>query len=312
MDGSEALPLLVIVGPTAVGKTAQALDLAERFKGEIISADSRQLYRGMDIGTAKPSLSDRARIPHHLIDTLAPDELFTVAEFQRLAHLAIDAIHGRGNLPILVGGTGQYIQAVVSGWSIPVRAPSQALRVELEAFAQIYGPAALFDRLKAVDAAAASTIDYRNVRRVARALEVFIQSGQAFSTLQKQSAPRYRILTLGLTMSRASLYARIDARIDHMMESGLADEVESLVSAGYGWELPATSALDYRQIRAYLDGNNSLEDAASKIKHDTRGFVRKQYNWFRLTDTSITWYDMEVASPQMIATQVQSWIERVD
>ena len=205
--------LVVIVGPTAAGKTALSIELAEALDGEIVSADSRQIYRSMDIGTAKATPEQRARIPHHLLDVVSPDAVLTLADYQRLAYAAIDAILARGRLPILVGGTGQYVRAIVEGWNIPAVAPRPELRAELEAKAQVEGASSLHGRLAQLDPVAASLIDYRNVRRVIRALEVCLATGRPISELQRKSAPAYRIKQIGVTRPRPELYARIDARV---------------------------------------------------------------------------------------------------
>jgi tRNA dimethylallyltransferase len=285
-------PLLVIVGPTAVGKTALSLQIAQDFNGEIISADSRQIYRGLDIGTAKVTPEQQAMVPHHLLDVVAPNEVLTLAEFQAQAYTAIEAIHQRKRLPILVGGTGQWVQAVVEGWGVPRVPPDPALRLALEAEAQAIGPEAFHARLAAVDPQAAQKLDPRNVRRVIRALEVYHKTGVPISQHQRKTTPPYHILQLGLTMPREALYQRIDQRVDQMMEMGLLDEVKRLVETGYGWDLPAMSGLGYRQIGEYLRGAVSLEAAVALIKKETRRFVRQQYNWFRLDNPQIEWFDV--------------------
>ena len=284
--------LIVIVGPTAVGKTRLSLRLAQEFDGEIISADSRQVYRGMDIGTAKPTPEERRHVPHHLIDIITPDETFTLAQYQELACQAIDDVLARGKVPFLVGGTGQYVRAVVEGWGIPRVPPNEELRAELYRQAEREGPWALHDRLREVDPAAAGRIDPTNVRRVVRALEVYLETGRPISELQRKKPPPYRILLIGLTMERQELYRRIDERVDRMIEAGLVEEVRELVEQGYGYELPAMSGLGYQQIGMYLRGLVSLEEAIQLIKRHTRRFVRHQYNWFRLDDTSIHWFDV--------------------
>jgi tRNA dimethylallyltransferase len=285
-------PLIVIVGPTAVGKTRLALRLAQEFGGEIISADSRQVYRGMDIGTAKPTLEERHRVPHHLIDLVAPDEAFTLAQYQELAYDAIGDVLVRGKLSFLVGGTGQYVRAVVEGWGIPRVPPNEGLRAELYRQAEIEGEEALHARLQEVDPAAAERIDSRNVRRVVRALEVYLETGQPISELQCEKPPPYRILQIGLTMERQELYQRIDERVDRMVEEGLVEEVRGLVEQGYSYDLPSMSGLGYQQIGMYLRGEVSLEEAVQLIKRHTRRFVRHQYNWFRLDDAAIRWFDV--------------------
>jgi tRNA dimethylallyltransferase len=290
-DGSEIQsPLVVIVGPTAVGKTGLALRLAGELGAEIVSADSRQVYRGMDIGTDKPTVEERQRVPHHLVDIADPDEEFTLAQYQSMAYAAIDEVLARGRVPLLVGGTGLYIKAVVEGWSIPRVRPNEALRAELYREAEVKGEEALHARLRQVDLVAAEKIDPRNVRRVIRALEVYLETGKPISELQRRRPPPYRVLRVGLTMERAALYRRIDRRIDRMIERGLIEEVRGLVEQGYGYELSAMSGLGYRQIGCYLRGEISLEEAIRLIKRDTRRFVRQQYNWFRLDDEGIRWF----------------------
>ena len=207
-------PLVVIIGPTAVGKTGLSIQLAERTGGEIVSADSRLFYRGMDIGTAKPTLADRARARHHLIDVADPDQVWSLALFQERARLAIEEIHARGRLPFLVGGTGQYVRAVTHGWQIPEVAPNPPLRLALESWAQEIGPHGLHARLARLDPEAAGNIDPRNLRRTVRALEVILTTGKRFSKQRRQGPPLYQTLTLGLTRPRPELYVRIDARID--------------------------------------------------------------------------------------------------
>jgi tRNA dimethylallyltransferase len=298
---SKLPPLLVIVGPTAVGKTALSLELARRFPVEIISADSRQIYRRCDIGTAKPTPAELAVAPHHLIDVVEPDQILALAEFQELAYAAIAAIHGRGRLPVLVGGTGQWVQAVVEGWSIPRVPPDMAYRAGLEARAAAEGSESLYAELMAVDAAAAQKIDPRNLRRVIRALEVYHKTGTPISVHQQKNPPPYRILQVGVTMPREMLYARLDARIDQMMELGLLAEVEQLAAQGYGWQMPAMMGLGYKQIGQYVRGEVTLEEAVALIKKETRRFVRQQYNWFRLEDDTIHWLDMSVEPESRLA-----------
>jgi len=296
--------LVVIVGPTAAGKTALSIDLAEAAGGEIVSADSRQIYRGMDIGTAKVTAAERVRVPHHLLDVVTPDRVLSLAEYQALAYAAIADIQAHGRLPFLVGGTGQYIQAVVEGWSIPAVAPHPELRAELEAEASAEGAEALHGWLMALDPAAAARIDYRNVRRVIRALEVCLVTGQPITELQRKNPPPFDILQIGVTRPRPELYARIDARVDQMMAAGLLDEVRRLDAVGYAWELPAMTGLGYRQIGEYLRAEVTLDEAIARIKQGTRRFVQQQYNWFRLTDPAIRWVDPGVtqASDVLAAT----------
>jgi tRNA dimethylallyltransferase len=284
--------ILAIVGPTAVGKTALSIELAQRFDGEIVSADSRQIYRSMDIGTAKATPAEQAAAPHHLIDVVDPDEELTLAHYRQLATEAIAAIAARGKLPILVGGTGLYVRALLEGWTVPEVPPRPALRRELTELAVREGHDALHQRLAAVDPVAAARIDARNVRRVIRALEVYEATGEPISSLQRKAPPPYRVLTIGLTMPRPDLYRRIDDRVDRMIAAGLVAEVQALLERGYDPVPPAMSGLGYRQIVAFLQGEASLEEAIALIKRHTRRFVRQQYNWFRLQDPAIRWVDI--------------------
>ncbi|MGZ3675990.1 MAG: tRNA (adenosine(37)-N6)-dimethylallyltransferase MiaA [Ktedonobacterales bacterium] len=310
----QRIPLIGLVGPTATGKTALALALAEQLQGrdagthaaggggisgcEVVSADSRQIYRLMEIATAKPTPEEGARLPHHLIDVVWPDESYTLAQYQADAMAAVGAIWARGRLPLLVGGTGLYVRAVVDGLAIPQVAPSPDLRAELEAEAQARGAAALHARLAAIDPVAAARIDASNVRRVVRALEVCIVSGRPFSEQQGARPTPYRTLLLGLNMERQALYARADARIDAMMAAGLVDETEMLVARGYGWELPSMSSLGYREVGAYLRGETTLTEAVERFKLDTHGYIRRQLTWFR-PDTRILWLDAALPTEQL-------------
>lgn len=273
--------LIVLVGATGVGKTALAIQIAQRFDGEIVGADSRQVYRYMDIGTAKPTPAERAAAPHHLIDVTDPDQPLTLAEYQHLAYTAIAAIHQRGKLPLLVGGTGQYITAVLEGWSAPEVPPNPALRAELEALQAAQGTAALVERLQKLDPESAARIDPRNARRLIRALEVCLISGKPFSQQRRKVPPQYAVLELGLHLPREQLFPRLDARIERMLQEGLLEEVASLYRRGYDPRLPALSGLGYAQLGAYLRGECTFEAAVSAFKRETRTFVRRQETWFR-------------------------------
>ncbi len=293
--------LVAMVGPTAVGKTAMALRLADELPVEVVSADSRQVYRYMDIGTAKPTPEERQRVEHHLLDIVDPDESFTLAQYQQLAYAAIDDVHRRGSIPLLVGGTGLYVKAVLEGLNIPHVEPDAHLREQLYAEADAEGYKTLHRRLRELDPAAAERIDPRNVRRVVRALEVFYLMGKPISALQSASPPPYRILRIGLHMPRHELYRRIDERLERMLAAGLVQEVRSLVERGYGYDLPAMSGLGYRQIGMYFRGEVSLQEAVSLIKRHTRHFVRQQASWFRADDPEIMWYDTsEPVFPQVV------------
>jgi tRNA dimethylallyltransferase len=285
-------PLVVIVGPTAVGKTEIAIQLAEYLNGEIVSADSRLFYRGMDIGTAKPTLVERQRAPHHLIDITEPDDVISLALFQRMARQAIAEIHSRRRLPFLVGGTGQYVRAVVQAWEIPPAQPDPVLRSALESWAGEIGMQGLHDRLAVLDPHAAASIDPRNLRRTVRALEVILSTGRRFSEQRRSGASPYKVLILGLTRPRPELYARIDERIQAMLEAGLVGEVQTLLELGYSPELSTLSAIGYREVIAYIQGKISLDEAQKMMKRATRIFVRRQSNWFKPDDPAIRWFQM--------------------
>jgi tRNA dimethylallyltransferase len=284
-------PLVAVVGPTAVGKTALAVRLAEAVGGEIISADSRQVYRGMDVGTAKATKEEQARVPHHLTDVVDPDETLGLGQFQEMANTAIAEITARGRVPFLVGGTGQYVMAVVEGWQVPRVPPDEGLRRQLYRQAAQEGAEAFHARLRELDPAAAERIDPRNVRRVVRAIEVCLVTGQPISEQQEKRPPPYRILMIGLNLPRQPLYERIDERVEGMIQGGLEDEVRRLVAAGYGFDLPAMSGVGYGQFAPYLAGEATLEDVVHDIKRATRRFVRQQSNWFRCGDTRIHWLE---------------------
>jgi tRNA dimethylallyltransferase len=284
-------PLVVIVGPTAVGKTEISIKLAEQFKAEIVSADSMQFYIGMDIGTAKPTLADRERIPHHLIDIVNPDEPMSLAVYQKAAQKAIRNIHKIGKLPILVGGTGQYIRAVIEDWSIPVQEPDYKLRTLLIRWGDEIGADGLHNRLAVLDPLSASRIDPRNLRRTVRALEVSLKTGIRFSDQRGKLDSRYDLLLLGLKCERNELYIRIDTRIESMLTKGFIDEVDNLLMKGYSPDLPAFSAIGYREIIEYLNEEISLQEAVVVIKKRTRQFVRRQANWFKENDPGIKWFE---------------------
>ncbi len=306
-------PLVLVVGPTAVGKTEVALQLAERLDGEIISADSRLFYRGMDIGTAKPTPAERARIPHHLIDVAEPDEVWSLATFQEKAHQAIAGIHQRNRLPFLVGGTGQYIRAVIEEWLPPRVKPNPALRLALERWAMAIGENGLHARLAALDPQAAQGIDPRNVRRTIRALEVILSTGQRFSAQRRRGQPRYAVLQVGLQRPRPELYARIDARIQAMLEAGLVAEVRGLLERGYSPDLPTLSAIGYREIIAHLQGKITLDEAVAQIKRHTRAFVRRQANWFKAGggqpgSTPIHWLQAGPQALEAAEALIRDWL----
>jgi tRNA dimethylallyltransferase len=305
---SPELPLIVILGPTAVGKTSISIQLAIRLGGEIISADSRLFYRGMDIGTAKPSLVERQLVPHHLIDVTTPDQTWSLVVFQREAQRIIQEICHRGKLPILVGGTGQYIHAVTQDWQVPRVEPDPRLRQALEEWAARVTPQGLHIRLKTLDPQAASRIDPQNLRRTVRALEVIFSTGRLFSAQSQRKPSPYRLLQIGLTRPRNELYSRIDERIEAMLAAGLVNEVQGLLSQGYSPELPSLSAIGYREIIAYLQGKTTFTEAVTLIKRQTRVFVRRQSNWFKESDPAIHWFTVNDQTLTEMEALVRQWL----
>jgi tRNA dimethylallyltransferase len=299
-------PLVAIVGPTATGKSSLALELCQTLNGEIISADSRQVYCYMDIGTAKPTAEERALVPHHLIDVVNPDDDFSLALYQSKALEAINDIQRRKKTAFLVGGSGLYVWALLEGWRIPQVPPDPTLRRELETRAKVEGGERLYKELKETDPAAAEHIDPRNVRRVIRALEVGLR-GTPFSQLQVKH-PFVDSVIVGLTTDRADLYRRIDDRVDNMIEKGLADEVKGLVARGYGFDLPSMSGLGYKQIGLYLEEKIDLPAAIQQIKFDTHSFARHQYNWFRLKDKRINWFEAEEGTTKAVYRFIQRFV----
>jgi len=283
--------VIAIVGPTAVGKSELALHLAQYFPLEIISADSRQVYRYMDIGTNKPTWAERASVPHHVIDVVEPDEDFSLAMYHQLAIEALKAIQQKGKLPVLVGGSGLYVWSLVEGWKIPQVPPNQELRRRLEARAEQEGSQSLYQELQDIDPSAAAKISPRNIRRVIRALEIYHATGQFLSQLQRKESPGFPILLIGLTQERSGLYRKIDWRVDKMLQRGLVEEVEQLLKKGYSSSLPSMSGIGYKQIGQFLRGEMTLPQSIDKIKYETHRLARHQYAWFRLSDSRIHWFD---------------------
>lgn len=302
--------LIAIVGPTAVGKSKLAIHLVQTLDGEIVSADSRQVYRYMDIGTAKPSLKERALVPHHLIDVVDPDEDFSLALYQEMAYRAVKEIQRRGRLALLVGGSGLYVRAVIRGLQIPQVPPDAELRRSLEEKAATEGYMALYEELKELDPDAAKNIDPRNIRRLIRAIEVCRLSGVPFSQLQGSEPTPFRSLVLGLTTARDDLYRRIDSRVDRMMEQGLVEEVKALLERGYSLDLPSMSGLGYKQIGQYLRGEVKLPEAVQQIKYETHRFARHQYAWFRPKDEGIHWFDIRNGIEESVGSLVQGFVEK--
>lgn len=288
---NENHPLIIIVGPTAVGKTEVSINLAEHFNGEIISADSRLFYRGMDIGTAKPTKEELKRVRHHLIDVSNPDEVWSLVKFQEATYQVINDVLRRGKIPFLVGGTGQYIFSIVEGWEIPEAKPNPELRRILADLAKEVGTEELHKRLDEIDPEAASHIEPQNIRRTIRALEVIMITGKKFSTQRMKTGPRFQSLILGIHRPRPILYDRIDRRIEEMLDNGLVDEVKNLLIQGYSPDLPPLSAIGYQQMIQYLQDEISLDQAVILMKRQTRQYVRRQSNWFKKGDPRIHWFN---------------------
>ncbi len=301
--------LVAIVGPTGIGKSRLALHLAGRFNGEIVSADSRQVYRYLDIGTAKPTPQELSLIPHHMIDVVNPDDDFSLALYQRMAGQAIEDIFERKRLPFLVGGSGLYVRAVLEGWQVPGVSPDPEFRYNIERRAGESGVDELYEELVRVDPEAAQKIDRRNVRRVIRALEVYARADKPFSRLGQKKAPAFNSFIIGLTAERAMLYRMVDARVDAMIERGLVREVENLLKMGYHLDLPSMSGIGYRQVGQYLNGELTLEAEIQKMKTETHRFIRHQYAWFRLKDENIHWFDIEKQSDDDIEKELAGFLK---
>jgi tRNA dimethylallyltransferase len=301
------LPLVVIVGPTAVGKTEVALQVAERLGGEIINADSRQVYRGMDIGTAKPDAAERARIPHHLLDIADPDAVYTLAEYQAAAMAAIGDIAGRGRLPILTGGTGLYVRSVLRGWTIPRSEPDPARRQAWKDEAAAHGVPALHARLAGVDPQAAGRIDPMDLVRIGRALEVYEQSGRPISEQQGAEPPDFRLAAFGLTRPRERLYERIDRRVEQMLAAGLRDEA-ARVHERFG-PAPLARTLGYAEILAEWEGRLAPAETVARIQQQTRRYAKRQLTWFR-GDPELRWLDLDECAT--LAGTVETIVSQVE
>ncbi len=284
--------VLVIIGPTAVGKTKLSIELAKRLNGEIISGDSMQVYRGMDIGTAKIKPEEMEGIPHHLIDIKDPSENFSVAEFQELVRAKISEISSRGKLPMIVGGTGLYIQSVIYDYHFSEAPADDSFRLELEQRAREIGNEALHQKLQEIDPESAEQIHPNNVRRVIRALEIFYRTGKTRSETQIEQQPDliYQTALIGLTMDRDQLYERINLRVDLMVKEGLIEEVKNLYGQGLR-ECQSIQAIGYKEIYEYLDGKISLEASIENLKKNSRNYAKRQLTWFR-NKMDVEWFNM--------------------
>ncbi len=304
-------PLIVIVGPTAVGKTSFSIELAKKIDGEIISADSRYFYRGMDIGTAKPSVEEMQDVPHHLIGILDPDKSWSLAEFQNITIKLISDIQERRKVPILVGGSGQYIKCIVEGWEMPSQPRDDFLREILEREVDKKGGQFLYSYLQKVDPKAAAFIDARNIRRSLRAVEVILRTGFRFSDQRRIVTSPFSRKTIGLIRDRVELYKRIDDRIEQMLKNGFIQEVGNLLEKGYSPDLSSMSAIGYREISKYLTGKITIDEAILLMKRNSRQFVRRQSNWFRENDPNIKWFrasDIDVENVHSYILSENGWL----
>jgi tRNA dimethylallyltransferase len=301
-------PVIILLGATAVGKTELSIELADAIGAEIISIDSRLLYKGMDIGTAKPSPERRQAVNHHLIDVADPNERWSLSRYLKALKNIINELHAAGSMPLLVGGTGQYIAAIIEGWQPPPKAEDPGYRDRLREIADREGHDALHMMLERVDPITAERIDARNIRRVVRALEIYHVTGQPPSKQRKKSPPDYSFLLLGLRRDREELYERIDERIQKMIENGWVDEVKDLLDRGVDPESPALSAIGYRQIARSLRGELTLDAAIEQTRRLTRQFVRRQDNWFRRFEPEIHWFEAKEKPAAEIVALATSWL----
>ena len=301
--------LIVIVGPTAVGKSSLALHLASRFSGEVVNSDSRHVYRGLEIGTAAPSRERCSHIPHHLYGIVDPGDGFNIAQYIPLASRTIQGVHERGNLPILVGGTGQYVNGLVQGWTTPKVPPNPILREQLVAKLADDGIAALIRHLKELDPLAASRVDMQNPRRIIRAIEVREATGSTPVVVQRQIPP-YNSFFVGLTTSsRTELHQRIDERVDQMIGDGWIPEVRTLIDQGYSQDLPALSSMGYRELIQYVIGELPLEEAVRLIKVAHHRLARNQYTWFKATDSRINWFVIGEGCQSEAEVALHEWLK---
>ena len=287
--------VIVIAGPTASGKTSLSIELAKLLDGEIISADSMQVYKYMDIGTAKPSAEEMQGIRHYLIDELLPNEKFNVVKFKELAEKYIEIILKKGKQPIIVGGTGLYISSLINNINFSETGSDWELRKQLDREAEEHGPVYIHDRLKLVDPASAANIHPNNVKRVIRALEVYHQTQKPISyhnEKSRETPPKYEFILLGLTMEREKLYDRINKRVDIMLENGLIDEVGRLVELGYADSITSMQGIGYKEILSYLRKEITLEEAVETVKRESRRYAKRQITWFKRIK-EIKWFSID-------------------
>lgn len=312
LDIKISKPVIFLVGPTASGKTRLSIEIAKSYQSEIISADSRYFYRGMDIGTAKPTFEEMNNIKHHMIDIVEPDETISVAGYKQKVEKIISSLHENKKIPLVVGGTGQYIHSIINNWSMPQIEPDPILREYLEKYALENGKEKLYSYLEKHDPEAAKFIDFRNLRRTIRAVEVILKTGNKFSDLRKSNKSIYSQKIIGILWKREELYKRIDERIDEMIQNGFIEEVQKLINAEFNINTPAMSAIGYREIIYYLRGKCSLDEAIVLMKRNTRQYVRRQANWFKEDDPSIKWFDGKNLNTDKVLEYLKSdlgWIQ---
>ena len=294
MDQEKINKVLFIIGPTAVGKSELAIELAKKLDGKIISADSMQVYFGMDIGTAKPSKAELEEVPHHLINILPPDKPWSVSDFVNNAKTMIEDIAKRGKLPIVVGGTGLYLNALIEGYSFPVIERDLEVRKSLEGEAKSYGSLHLYEKLKKIDPDTANNIHYNDTKRIVRALEVYELTGKPMSLLRSKDEENlsFKPVIIGLDMDRHALYKRIEARVDDMLKAGLIDEVKKLLNEGYDKSLTSMEAIGYKEVIDHLNGKYTFDELVNMLKQNTRNFAKRQMTWFRRFK-NVNWVDVE-------------------
>jgi tRNA dimethylallyltransferase len=300
--------LIVLIGPTAVGKTKTSIHLAKMFNAEIISGDSMQIYKRMDIGTAKITEEEMEGVPHHLIDIKDPHESFSAAEFQQLVREKIAEIHSRGKMPMIVGGTGLYIQSVIFDYQFTDAPGDAGYRSRLEETVKEKGIAPLYDHLQSIDPEAAKNIHPNNTRRVIRALEIFHCTGKTMTGYQESQSDEllYDTALIGLTMDREKLYNRINMRVDLMIDEGLIKEVKTLFDLGLR-DVQSVQAIGYKEIYEYLDGSISLERAIENLKQNSRRYAKRQLTWFR-NKMDVTWFDVTDETHQKIIKEISKFI----
>jgi len=304
--------LIAIVGATATGKTDAAVAVAEALGGEVLSIDAYQAYRGMDIGTAKVSPEIRTRVPHHLIDIVEPSAQLSLARFLDAANEALQDVWGRGKLPVLAGGSGQYVWALIEGWQVPRVEPDAALRAELEALSREQGATALVGRLRELDPEAADRLDPDNTRRLIRAIEVVSRTGRSLAACQTRVPIDADVVVLGLHCDREVLYARLDTRTDAMFEAGFVEEVRRLRDAGYGESQPVRGGVGYKEVSAYLDGEYGLDEAIRRMKFANHRLVRRQGAWFRESDKRIRWTESGPNAANACVEAAKDWLREMD